>query len=165
MTELLGRGMLLSARVTDARRAVLLSSTMALQTATQLMQVKRQQWDVVRQLERLDDQRRIKLLQDLQEARMALGQVRAKLQSTAEKVQYAGARSQLMHGHELKADIVVIRKGEKGWARIPANEDFELQPGDAVEVALRSVYMTGMDAQTSGRGVAAQIEAPAATHP
>jgi polysaccharide export outer membrane protein len=151
--------------VTDARRAVLLSSTMALQTAAQLMQVKRQQGDVVRQLERLDDQRRIKLLQDLQDARMALGQVWAKLQSTAEKVQYAGARSQLMHGHELKADIVVIRKGEKGWARIPAHEDFELQPGDAVEVALRSVYMTGMDAQTPGRGLAAQIEAPAATHP
>jgi polysaccharide export outer membrane protein len=151
MTELLGKGMLLSARVTEARRAVLLSSTMVLQTAAQLMQLKRQQADAVRQLERVSDQRRIKLLQDLQEARMALAQVRAKLQSTAEKVQYAGARSQLMRGQELKPDTLVIRKNEKGRERIPADEDFELQPGDVVEVALRSANTAEMSAQMPDR--------------
>jgi len=161
VTELLGKGMLVSARVTEARRAMLLSSTMALQTTGQLMQMKRQQADVARQLERLGDQRRIKLLQELQEARTTLNQVRAKLQSTNEKLQYAGARSQLMRGNELKPDIVLIRKAEKGRERIPANEDSELQPGDVVEVVLRSDYMTGKDMQAAGSPI--EVPAPGVT--
>jgi polysaccharide biosynthesis/export protein len=158
LTELLGKGMLLSARVTEARRAMLLSSTMALQTAAQLMQMKRQQAEVARQLVRLGDQRRIKLLQELQEARTTLSQVRAKLQSTGEKLEYAGARSQLMRGNELRPEIVLIRKGEKGRERIAANEDSELQPGDVVEVVLRSDDMTGKDMQAAG----SPVEVPAA---
>src|SRR6266850_1446734 len=94
VNELFGKGTLPSPRVTDARRAVLLSSTRKLQTAAQLMQVKKQQDEIARQLERLDDQRRIKLLQELQDARTRLGQVRAKLQSTGEKLLYTAARSQ-----------------------------------------------------------------------
>jgi polysaccharide export outer membrane protein len=53
-------------------------------------------------------------------------------------------------------NIVLIRKGEKGRERIPANEDSELQPGDVVEVVLRSDYMTGKDMQAAG----SPIEAP-----
>ena len=44
-TELFGKGSLISPRVTDARRAVLLSSTRKLQTSAQLLQVKKQQDD------------------------------------------------------------------------------------------------------------------------
>lgn len=136
--ELFGKGALPSPRVTDARRAVLLSSTRKLQTAAQLMQIKKQEDEVARQLERVDDQRRIKLLQELQDARMVLGQVQAKLQSTSEKLQYAAARLPVGRANELRPDIALIRKGEKGHARIAADEDSELQPGDVVEVALRS---------------------------
>jgi polysaccharide export outer membrane protein len=84
INDLFGKGALPSPRVTDARRAVLLSSTRKLQTAAQLMQVKKQQDDIARQLERLDDQRKIKFLQDLQDARARLGQIRAKLQNVGE---------------------------------------------------------------------------------
>jgi polysaccharide export outer membrane protein len=136
--ELFGKGALPSPRVTDARRAVLLSSTRKLQTAAQLMQIKKQEDEVARQLERVDDQRRIKLLQELQDARMVLGQVQAKLQSTSEKLQYAAARLPVGRANELRPDIALIRKGDKGHARIAADEDSELQPGDVVEVALRS---------------------------
>jgi len=136
--ELFGKGALPSPRVTDARRAVLLSSTRKLQTAAQSMQIKKQEDELARQLERVDDQRRIKLLQELQDARMALGQVQAKLQSTSEKLQYAAARLPVGRANELRPDIALIRKGEKGHARIAADEDSELQPGDVVEVALRS---------------------------
>jgi polysaccharide export outer membrane protein len=136
--ELFGKGALPSPRVTDARRAVLLSSTRKLQTAAQLMQIQKQKDDVARQLERLDDQRRIKLLQELQDARMALSQMQAKLHSTSEKLQYAAARLPVGRGSELRPDIGLIRKGEKGRERIAADEDSELQPGDVVEVALRA---------------------------
>lgn len=45
-------------------------------------------------------------------------------------------RSQLVRGAGDKAEIAIIRKGQKGEERIVADEDAELQPGDTVEVAL-----------------------------
>jgi polysaccharide biosynthesis/export protein len=144
-TDLFGKGSLISPRVTDARRAVLLSSTRKLQTSAQLLQVKKQQNEFVRKLAKLDDQRRLDLLRELQDTSVRLNQIREKLQSVGEKLQYTSmVRSQLVRGAGSKPDIVIIRKGEKGPERIIASEDTELQPGDAVEVTLR--YQDGPDA-------------------
>jgi polysaccharide export outer membrane protein len=135
--DLFSKGSLISPRVTDARRAVLLSSTRKLQTNAQLMQVKRQQDELTRKLEKLDDQRRLDLLHEQQETGVRLNVIRAKLQSVGEKLQYtAMVRSQLVKGASDKAEITIIRKGEKGQERIVAGEDTELQPGDAVEITL-----------------------------
>jgi polysaccharide export outer membrane protein len=135
--DLFRKGTLLSQRVTDARRAVLLSSTRKLQTEASLMQVRKQQGDLARQLEKLDDQRRIALLQELQEANVRLGEARSKLKVADEKLQYAAsAKSQLMAG-KVEARIMVLRKEGNAWKNLPADEEFELQPGDVVEVALR----------------------------
>ena len=143
-TELFGKGSLISPRVTDARRAVLLSSTRKLQTSAQLMQVKKQQDEFVRKLAKLDDQRRLDLLRELQDTSVKLNQIREKLQSVGEKLQYtAMVRSQLVRGASSMPEIAIIRKGEKGQERIVASEDTELQPGDAVEVSLR--YQDGPD--------------------
>lgn len=135
--EFYGKGALPSPRVADSRRAVLMSSTRKLQTSAQLMQIKQQQSDFTRQLGKLDDQRKMDLLKDLQDANVKLAEVRAKLQSTSEKLQYATlVRSQFVRGGG-KPEIVVIRMDEKGQTRIRANEESELQPGDVVEVTLR----------------------------
>jgi polysaccharide export outer membrane protein len=137
-SDLYSRGTLTSTRVTDARRAVLLSSTRKLQITAQLMQVRKQQDDFARQLQRLDDQRKIKLLQELQDANVKLAQTRAKLEGVREKLEYsAQVRSQLTRAASGSPQITVMRKSEKGWGRTSANEDFELQPGDVVEIALR----------------------------
>ncbi len=141
MEEMFGRGSLPSTRVTDARRAMLLSSTRKLQTSAQLMEVKKEQDQAARQLERLEDQRKIRLLQELQDARVTLDRTQAKLQGTGEKLQHAGQKSLLPRDQELKPNVSIIRMGEKN--RIVAEEDSELQPGDVVEVALRSEL--GMD--------------------
>src|SRR5258705_3353551 len=144
-TDLYGKGSLTSPRVTDARRAVLLSSTRKLQTSAALLQVKKQQDEFSRKLARLDDQRRLDLLRELQDTSVKLNQIREKLQSVGEKLQYtAMVRSQLVRGAGNKAEIAIFRKGEKGQERIVASEDTELQPGDAVEVTLR--YQDGPDA-------------------
>ncbi|KGJ66783.1 putative exopolysaccharide production protein [Bradyrhizobium diazoefficiens SEMIA 5080] len=136
-TELFGKGSLISPRVTDARRAVLLSSTRKLQTSAQLLQVKKQQDEFVRKLAKLDDQRRLDLLRELQDTSARLNQIREKLQSVGEKLQYTTmVRSQLVRGAGNNAEIAIIRKGDKGQERIVASEDTELQPGDAVEVSL-----------------------------
>ena len=101
------------------------------------MQIKQQQGDFERQLGKLDDQRRMDLLRELQDANLKLAEVRAKLQSTSEKVQYATlVRSQFVRGGS-QPEIVVIRMDEKGQMRIRANEESKLQPGDVVEVTLR----------------------------
>jgi polysaccharide export outer membrane protein len=136
--ELYSRGTLTMLRVSDARRAMLLSSTRKLQTTAQLMQTRRQRDDFSRQIERLDGQRRSDMLRELQDATLALSRIRFKLQSTGEKLQYtAFAKSQLARGFGTKPAIIIVRNGAKGSENMLANEDFELQPGDVVEIALR----------------------------
>lgn len=137
-TDLFAKGNLTSPRVTDARRAVLLSSTRKLQTSAQLLQVKKQQDEFARKLTKLDDQLRLDLLRELQDTSVRLNQIREKLQSVGDKLQYtAMVRSQLARGAGSTPGIAIIRKGEKRPERISASEDTELQPGDAVEVTLR----------------------------
>ncbi|WOH67869.1 polysaccharide biosynthesis/export family protein [Bradyrhizobium sp. BWA-3-5] len=143
--DLYGKGSLISPRVTEARRAVLLSSTRKLQTSAQLLQVKKQQDEFVRRLAKLDDQRRLDLLRELQDTSVRLNQIRERLQSVGEKLQYTSmVRSQLVRGTSSTPNIAIFRKGEKGQEQIVASEDTELQPGDAVEVTLR--YQDGPDA-------------------
>jgi polysaccharide export outer membrane protein len=136
--ELFSRGTLPSLRVSDARRAMLLSSIQKLQTVAQLMQTKRQRDDLSRQIERLDGQRKSDMLKELQDTTVALSRIRSKLQSTGEKLQYTAlAKSQLVRGSGNKPTITIVRNGASGSESLIANEEFELQPGDVVEVALR----------------------------
>jgi polysaccharide export outer membrane protein len=146
--ELFGKGMLPSPRVTDNRRAVLLSSTRKLQTVAELMQLKRAQGDLERQLERLDDQRRINLLGELQEAEVKLSEIRAKLQGIGDKLQYTALlKSRLMRGNGYKLEIAITRKNETGLERVVANEDWELRPGDVVDVSLQTAGIPEAPAQ------------------
>ena len=132
-----GQGSLPSPRVADARRAVLLSSTRRLQTTAQLMQVKRLRGELARELEKIDDQRRIRLLAELQDAAVKLTGERAKLQSVEEKLQLAGMRPPRASDGAGKADVTVFRSGLNGRVRLTVDVDTELQPGDVVDVALR----------------------------
>src|SRR3954471_19687968 len=132
-----GNGSLPSARVAEFRRAVLYSSTRQLQTANQLMQVKRSRAEFTRELEKIDDQRRIGLLEELQNATVKLTGERAKLRSVEEKLQLAGLRPPRPSDSASKADMTVFRSGANGKERHTADADTELQPGDVIEVALR----------------------------
>jgi len=138
VTDLFAKGAVPIQRMTDARRGLLLSSTRRLQTISQLIQAQRQKDEFSRQLQRFEDQRRLELLHDLQDANVRINQLRARLQAVGDKITYTGiVRSQLTRGAGGKPDLIVVRKASKGRDRIPADEDFELQPGDIVEVALR----------------------------
>jgi polysaccharide export outer membrane protein len=146
--ELFNRGTLTAVRVSDARRAMLLSSTRKLQTTAQLMQTRRQRDDFSRQIERFDGQRRSDVLRELQDATLALSKIRFKLQSTGEKLQYTAlAKSQLARGFGNKPAITIVRNGAKGSENLIANEEFELQPGDVVEVALRDAPSADLSGQ------------------
>ncbi|HZF72804.1 MAG TPA: polysaccharide biosynthesis/export family protein [Gemmatimonadaceae bacterium] len=132
-----GNGSLPSFRVAEFRRAVLYSSTRQLQTTNQLMQVKKSRAEFARELEKIDDQRQIRLLAELQDATVKLAGERAKLRSAEEKLQLAGLRPPRSSDGASKADITLFRSGMNGKERLTADADTELQPGDVIEVALR----------------------------
>jgi polysaccharide biosynthesis/export protein len=132
-----GNGSLPSFRVAEFRRSVLYSATRQLQTTNQLMQVLKGRAEAARELEKIDDQRRIHLLAELQDATVKLTGERAKLRSVEEKLQLAGLSPPRPSDGANKADITVFRNGATGKERHAADADTELRPGDVVEVALR----------------------------
>ena len=132
-----GSGTLPSPRVAEFRRAVLYSSTRQLQTTNQLMLVQRSRAELARELEKIDDQRRIRLLAELQDATVKLAGERAKLRSVEEKLQLVGLRPPRTSDGASKADITVFRSGTNSKERHTADADTEVQPGDVIEVTLR----------------------------
>ncbi|MGX9983601.1 MAG: sugar transporter [Methylobacterium sp.] len=132
------RGAVVTTRLTDARRAVLLSSTRSLQTTVQLTQLDRDKSDVARKLERVEDLQAMDALEKLQAAESNLSALRSKLNSINDKLVYTGAlRAQLLSGSRAQAAISVFRQGSTSRTQLDAAEDMELQPGDVLEVALK----------------------------
>jgi polysaccharide export outer membrane protein len=132
-----GSGTLPSPRVAEFRRAVLYSSTRQLQTTNQLMTVQKMRAELARELEKIDDQRRIRLIAELQDATVKLAGERARLRGVEEKLQLAGLRPPRTSDSANKAEITVFRSGRSDKERHIVEADSELQPGDVVEVALR----------------------------
>jgi polysaccharide export outer membrane protein len=133
-----GNGSLPSFRVAEFRRSVLYSATRQLQTTNQLMQLERFRAETARELEKIDDQRRVRLLTELQDAYVKLTGDRAKLQNVEEKLRLAGLKPpRSSDGDPGRADITVFRGGPNGKERRSADADTELQPGDVIEIALR----------------------------
>lgn len=131
--EMFGKGALTSVRVTEARRAVLLSSTRKLQADSQLATLQKQRTDAASSLERIDGQRKIRLNQELIEANAALATTRARLEAVSEKASYVALlRSSLQRALGGETEIHVVRKTVR--TRVP--DDAPLLPGDVVEVAL-----------------------------
>ena len=137
------RGAVVTTRLTDARRAVLLSSTRALQTTVQVAQLERDKGELTRRLERVDDQQALEAMEKLQVSEDNLAALRSRLNSINDKLVYTGAlRTQLLSGSRARASIAVFHPGKAGSGRSGPNltdaaEDTELQPGDVVEVVLK----------------------------
>jgi polysaccharide biosynthesis/export protein len=141
LNSLYDKGNLTITRVTEARRAILLSSTRLLQTTVQIERIRREREEVLRRLDRLDDTVRLEVTRDLQEARVQHASLKARLEATSEKILYTSTvRSQLLKGTGGRPDIVIVRKTDAGRHRMAAEEDTELLPGDVVEVSLLAEY-------------------------
>jgi polysaccharide export outer membrane protein len=138
VVKLFGSGSLPSPRVTESRRALLLSSTRRLQTSVELMRLQRQRDDFVRQIERTANQRTITLLRELKESNVRLADLRVRMQALSQKLQPVGGGGALPMGtNDLRAEVTIVRKAGQQWDKIAASEDFDVQPGDVIEVALR----------------------------
>jgi polysaccharide biosynthesis/export protein len=136
--ELLQRGLNTNMRISEARRALLYSSTQALNTFVQITQSERQSGEYGRSLERLEDQRREELMKEMQDTLVRLASIRARLRSASEKLLYTSTvQSQLVRGSGGRPQLTIVRSMNGSWDRLPAHEDTELFPGDVVEVQLQ----------------------------
>jgi polysaccharide export outer membrane protein len=143
--ELLQRGLTLAGRLSDARRGAVLSSDQLLQTIVETSNLERQRGEYVRQLEKIDSQNRIDDWKELQDANLRLAQITSSLRGTSEKLIYSGLlKDQFGKGIAKSPDLIVHRKGDNGQEGLTADEDFELLPGDMVEVTLKTESPFGL---------------------
>jgi polysaccharide export outer membrane protein len=136
--KLFGSGSLPSPRVTESRRALLLSSTRRLQTTVELMRLQRQREDSARQIDRVASLRTVTLLHELRDSNVHMTDLRIKMRSLGQKLQPVSGSAALPAGTgDLRPQVTVIRKSGPQWEKITASEDFDLEPGDVIEIALR----------------------------
>lgn len=139
LQDLFKKGGVTTPRVVEARRTILLSSTRELQTTAELAQVERQRGEIQHRLERIDDQRRLEILKEMQDVNLKLGTTRARIASVSEKLLYTGMiKSQLVRGTGSEPKLIVFRKGDSGDDRLVVDENTELRPGDVIEIALQA---------------------------
>ena len=137
--DLFKKGALALPGLSEARRTVLLSSTRALQTTALLASVEREEGDLGRRLERVDDARRMQVLHDLQDANTQLAATRTRLQAVSDKLRYTGmVKSQLVRGPDSQPKITIVRTVDGKRSEITAGIDTELEPGDVAEIALQA---------------------------
>lgn len=136
LTRLFERGNIAIPRLTESRRALLLSTTKQVQTRSEIISAERRRGELERQLDKLPDERRITTLQELQKARLSLATTRAKLQTLAQ--QLPNAMKQIAGVKETKTPkFVVYRSSHQGEHSFIGDGDTELQPGDVVEVLMQ----------------------------
>lgn len=136
VTKLFKAGNLTNNRLADVRRAVLLSSSRALETSVELMRTRRQQDDFARQLERNENQRRIALLNELRDAEVRLADIGTRLRAASQKLQPLGATAAPLSiaGETVRAQMTIVRNVDGQWRKQVSGEDAEVAPGDTIEV-------------------------------
>ena len=137
VTKLLGTGSVVNQRVTDSRRAVLLSSTRRLQTSTRLVEVRQLREELLWRQAKLGKQRELEILQAIRETRGKLADLIARLGATGQKLALVGRSQTDTVPLVALANLFIIRRAGGAWDRVVAHAETELQPGDAVEVELK----------------------------
>lgn len=148
VTQLFEKGTIPITRVSESRRAMLLSSTRLLQSVAQAAEFEKDRDEFGRKLERLDDERRLGLTRELQDTIVLLSNTRSRLQSIGDKLVYTGlVKSQLVRGAGASPELVLFRNSGDKPERSVVTEDIALMPGDVVEVAL---HQPASPAETGG---------------
>lgn len=117
-------------RVTEARRQLLLSSTRALSTKVELSAVEIRQADLIRSLERFDEQRRIAVLGELRDATQNIAGIRARLQALLTRLSLPATTDV-----QPPLRIMIYRRDGGRERGFTADLDAVVQPGDAIEIS------------------------------
>ena len=138
--ELLQQGLLQLVRMEDSQKAVAAAQNIFYDAQAHAAQVNRDLEDAKRKLESADDQRRIRLLQELREGVALIATARSRLEAGAEKMRYtAAAQSRRASGDPMEPPEVTIyrlRNGER--QQTGGDEATPLLPGDNLQITTKS---------------------------
>jgi polysaccharide biosynthesis/export protein len=137
LVELVSKGQETNPRVTDARRALLLSSTRALQVNVELLELKRQKSDSARKAQHFEDDRRIALLKELEDTTSAKTIAQIKTQALESELRSGGRPASLGMEDDTPRTIEVVRQGTGNRSKFLVDEDYVLMPGDVINVMLQ----------------------------
>jgi polysaccharide biosynthesis/export protein len=139
LVDLLSKGQETNPRITDARRALLLSSTRALQVNAELLELKRQKAESARAVQRIEDERRVSLLMELQDAASAKTVSRIKIEALeADFGPLPHAPGLFGTEEEMQQSVEVVRQGRGVSTKSIVGDDFVLMPGDVIKVSFRA---------------------------
>jgi polysaccharide export outer membrane protein len=127
---------------------VLISSTRKLQTEARLLSVRRQRGELDRDLERLDDRRRINVLAELQTASLALAEKKSRLYGLQRKRSILGLPDSIAPAGD-DPTFTVVRSTIDGPRTISAHLDTELLPGDVIQIG-RSIGLMSLTTDMEG---------------
>ena len=133
-------------RLTEDQRAIALQRSRQLENGARLADARRILEDYGRRLQRTDDEWRLRLLREMQEAVAELEKVRTQLQSVGEKLLYVGAmKSQIAKGNFGDPEIAIYRKLGTQPSRLAAEEDTEVFPGDVIDITFspKQLFFSG----------------------
>lgn len=133
---LYAKGTATAQRVADARRSVLLSSTRSLQTSSELLQTRKQREDVARQLERLDDHRRLAAHREIESSRLRIAQLRSRLGGLQKLLMSGADPGRIAALPQFKPRFALIRRTDAASRRHLVDEDAILEPGDVLTVGV-----------------------------
>jgi polysaccharide export outer membrane protein len=136
--SLFDKGMTTASRITEARQGLLNSSLRFLATAADLGTTTEDLEKFKREYDRVDTDRRLELLGELKEAKVALAKTLSDLGAVSEKLLYVGSqRSAWTEGLAGEPQITVFHGGQDQNGGREGSEVDLLQPGDLVQVILQ----------------------------
>jgi polysaccharide biosynthesis/export protein len=138
--DLLQRGMGTVARTEDEEREIGMLQWQNLDVQARLQHANGQIADTIRQLQGYDDQRKIRLLNELRESSAEVGKLGQELAAARDRLKYAGGAGAV---EESLVHVVIYRTANGAEQRLDAEPDTPLAPGDMVQITVpqtRPVY-------------------------
>jgi polysaccharide export outer membrane protein len=146
--ELVSKGLAQVSRLMEEWRAQVLLKSRQMDTAARLALAKQQREQLQNSQNKLNGDRRIEVLQKLQNAVVELGKVRAQMNGEAEKLAYFGETpSAGVQGAGDMPQVAIYRRGAQGGTPIDASADAPVEPGDVIEVKAVPLGATGVSSK------------------
>lgn len=137
LNDLNQRGVVPVTRLVDQRRLSLLSSSQSLDTISRAQQALRDRDKAQRDMKKVDEDRRLALLSELQDASADILRLKTRLEAVSEKLRYTTIlRSNLVRGPSANAKLTLSRTVNGKVAKRAIDENEVLLPGDVVDVEL-----------------------------
>jgi polysaccharide export outer membrane protein len=131
--DLLQRGIGTVVRTEDEERAIGMLQWQNLDVQARLQHANGQIADTTRQLQGYDDQRKMRLLNELRESSAEIGKLGQELAAARDRLKYAGGAGAV---EESLVHVVIYRTVNGAEQRLGAEPDTALMPGDMVQITV-----------------------------